>query len=101
MTNATNTEPRLRVSSLHMPSRLSPHWSSLFRSVSTAELLNSRLRLCPVDAPQEEVEPALKVAEAQLPTDPELRWKTEIPILEELKAKARKCDLWNHFLSKV
>jgi len=54
-----------------------------------------------VDTPQEEVEPALKVAEAQLPTDPELRWKTEIPILEGLKAKARKRGPWNLFLSKV
>jgi len=41
-----------------------------------------------VDAPQEEVELAVKVAAAQLPTDPELRWKTKIPILEELNAKA-------------
>src|SRR5258706_8615639 len=33
----TNDEPRLRLSSLHMPSRHSPNWSSLFRSVSMGE----------------------------------------------------------------
>ncbi|EPQ59538.1 acyl-CoA dehydrogenase NM domain-like protein [Gloeophyllum trabeum ATCC 11539] len=49
----------------------------------------------------EEILPALKVAHAQLPADPEKRWKTVIPIIEELKVKARKLGLWNLFLSKA
>ncbi|PSR73668.1 hypothetical protein PHLCEN_2v10587 [Hermanssonia centrifuga] len=47
-----------------------------------------------------EVLPALRVAHAQVPTDPETRWKTVIPIVKDLKAKARKLGLWNLFLSK-
>ncbi|TFK56055.1 acyl-CoA dehydrogenase NM domain-like protein [Heliocybe sulcata] len=49
----------------------------------------------------EEVLPAMKLAHAQLPTDPEKRWKTVIPIIEQLKVKARKLGLWNLFLSKA
>ncbi|KAL5508316.1 hypothetical protein ACEPAH_5935 [Sanghuangporus vaninii] len=49
----------------------------------------------------EECVPAQKVARAQLSTDPEKRWKTAIPIVEELKTKAKKLGLWNLFLSKA
>ena len=49
---------------------------------------------------QEEVVPAQKLAHHQLP-EGEDRWKTVIPIIEELKVKARKLGLWNLFLSKV
>lgn len=44
--------------------------------------------------------PAGALAHAQLPTDPETRWKTVIPVIEELKVKAKKLGLWNLFLSK-
>ncbi|KAG8831872.1 hypothetical protein FRC20_008053 [Serendipita sp. 405] len=53
-----------------------------------------------VDFVHNEIEPARKVWEAQLPNDPVQRWKTIIPITEELKVKARKRGLWNLFLSK-
>ena len=49
---------------------------------------------------QEEVIPAQKVAHHQLP-EGEGRWKTVIPIIEELKVKAKKLGLWNLFLSKA
>ncbi|KAH9938431.1 acyl-CoA dehydrogenase NM domain-like protein [Fomitopsis serialis] len=49
----------------------------------------------------DEVLPAQKVAHAQLPADSEKRWKTVIPIVAELKAKARKLGLWNLFLGKA
>ena len=45
--------------------------------------------------------PALRVAHAQVPEDFEKRWKTVIPIVAELKVKARKLGLWNLFLSKA
>jgi acyl-CoA dehydrogenase len=38
---------------------------------------------------QEEVLPAKRIAEAQLPDDPVQRWKTIIPVTEDLKVKAR------------
>ncbi|KIP12857.1 hypothetical protein PHLGIDRAFT_61262 [Phlebiopsis gigantea 11061_1 CR5-6] len=47
----------------------------------------------------EEVWPALRVAHAQLPDD-QSRWKTVIPIIRDLKARARELGLWNLFLSK-
>lgn len=48
-----------------------------------------------------EILPSIEVAHAQLPSDPEARWKTIIPVVEELKVKARKLGLWNLFLSKT
>ncbi|KAI0269257.1 acyl-CoA dehydrogenase NM domain-like protein [Gloeopeniophorella convolvens] len=49
---------------------------------------------------EEEVGPVERLARAQLPTDG-MRWKTVIPIVEELKVKARELGLWNLFLSKA
>lgn len=49
---------------------------------------------------EEDCVPADEVFEAQLSWDPEKRWKTIPPILEELKTKARKLGLWNMWMSK-
>ncbi|TFK27065.1 acyl-CoA dehydrogenase [Coprinopsis marcescibilis] len=49
---------------------------------------------------EDEVEPATKLAHLQLPTDETQRWKTVLPVLAELKEKAKKLGLWNLFLSK-
>ncbi|KAF8917780.1 acyl-CoA dehydrogenase [Mucidula mucida] len=50
---------------------------------------------------EDDIIPATKLAHAQLPDDPERRWKTVIPVIEELKVKAKKLGLWNLFLSKA
>ncbi|KAF8559047.1 acyl-CoA dehydrogenase NM domain-like protein [Imleria badia] len=50
---------------------------------------------------QDEVYPSARLYHAQIPKDPAQRWKTVVPIIEELKVKARKLGLWNLFLSKA
>ncbi|PIL36803.1 hypothetical protein GSI_00493 [Ganoderma sinense ZZ0214-1] len=50
---------------------------------------------------EDEVYPAARVAHAQIPADPEARWKTVIPVIADLKEKAKKLGLWNLFLSKA
>jgi acyl-CoA dehydrogenase len=61
------------------------------------DILHSGLYL----ANQNDILPSIEVAHAQVPSDPETRWKTVIPVIEELKVKARKIGLWNLFLSKT
>ena len=45
--------------------------------------------------------PSARVAHAQVPADPEARWKNVIPVIADLKEKAKKLGLWNLFLSKA
>jgi acyl-CoA dehydrogenase len=54
-----------------------------------------------VDFVEKECIPAEEVFHAQISSDPVKRWKSIPPILEELKAKAKKLGLWNLFLSKA
>lgn len=48
---------------------------------------------------EEDCLPADEVYFSQMSTDPATRWKTIPPIMEELKAKAKKLGLWNLFLA--
>lgn len=50
---------------------------------------------------QDDVYPSVRLAHAQIPKDPIQRWNTVIPVVEELKVKARKLGLWNLFLSRA
>ncbi|KAI6047123.1 acyl-CoA dehydrogenase/oxidase [Pisolithus marmoratus] len=50
---------------------------------------------------QDDVYPCIRLAHAQIPKDPIQRWNTVVPVVEELKMKARKLGLWNLFLSKA
>ncbi|KIW06218.1 uncharacterized protein PV09_02694 [Verruconis gallopava] len=48
---------------------------------------------------EEECVPADELFEAQLSWDPDKRWKSIPPIMEQLKDRARKLGLWNLWLS--
>ncbi|KAI0691055.1 hypothetical protein BC835DRAFT_1417366 [Cytidiella melzeri] len=53
-----------------------------------------------VQAPDEEVAPALRMAYACPLDDPPKRWKMDIPVIVDLKVKGREHGLWDMFLSK-
>lgn len=88
---------RSRTSSPRMPKRL---WQHSLRSSKYVDVFVIQ-GVYTKEMSKEEVLPARKLAFAQLPDDPVKRWQTVIPVIEELKVKAKKLGLWNLFLSKA
>ena len=87
---------RLRISFLLSRRRRWQSFALLWRS----EQLWNLLEFCYWRPLQEDVYPATRIAHAQIPEDA-TRWKTIVPVIQELKVKARKLGLWNLFLSKA
>ena len=50
---------------------------------------------------RDDVIPAERLYHSQVPTDPTKRWTNVIPVMVELKAKAKALGLWNLFLSRT
>src|SRR4051812_4226898 len=98
MTGHYSHENRLRTSSLPMPRRPLLNSSPSWRCDMLKYIFNET-NIKPLF--QDEILPATRLAHLQLPADPEKRWKTVIPVIAELKEKAKKLGLWNLFLSKA